>query len=62
MAGDDFVIRMFVGSSLVGLLIGVGVSRRMPDLSSELRVFLPVMCGALCFGIFAVLRVFVFPR
>ncbi len=62
MAGDDSVIRMFVGSSLVGLLIGVGVSRRMPNLSSEFRVLLPVMFGALCFGIFAVLRVFVFPR
>ena len=62
MAGDDFVIRMFVGSSLVGLLFGVGISRRVPDLSPEFRVLLPLLCGSLCFGIVAVLRVFVFPR
>lgn len=62
MAGDDFVTRMFLGSSVVGLLIGVAISRRLPNLSPEFRVLLPYMCGALCFGIFAVLRVFVFPR
>ncbi|CAN1538052.1 hypothetical protein MCEMSE15_01652 [Fimbriimonadaceae bacterium] len=62
MAGEDSLNQMFLGSSLVGLIFGVGISRRVPNLSPEFRVLLPGMCGALCFGIFAVLRVIVLPR